>query len=391
MKIKTRLVIGALALVLISLLLVGLISNSVSRNLVSGAIEELYQSKLESILALKKRQIESYLEGLRKQVLLMALDQNSGSAAFHFDSTFDIIEQTTSFTEKQNEELLAHYRDAYQAPFNRLNSAAAPSAEKFYAGMGVNAKLLQYHYLFANPNPVGEKHKLESPVNEFSSYSSSHAGYHRSFQAYAENLGFGDVFLIGPNGRVNYSLNKGFELGTNLNDGPFSQSGLARVFKKALALKQGELAFEDFASYAPHLNSPAAFIATPFIKFKRIRGVMVVQFPIDTIDAIMTDDQGWSKVGLGKTGQAYLVGPGNVLRSTPRENAEDPEAYLASLRAGGNYDSVTLDQLAARGTGIGFQAIKSSLANKALNGESGFSELATQDKNVLVAYSPISV
>lgn len=392
MKIKNKLVYGSLGLVFGSLILVTLVSNSVTSNMVSETVDSLTRSKLESILALKKRQIESYLVGLRKQVQLMALDQNSGSAAFHFDSTLDILEQNTSFSDKKKEALMAYYTEAFKVPFDQQNSQPAKTADAFYADMDVNAMTLQYHYIVDNPNPVAEKYKMESPVNDFSSYSSAHAGYHRSFIGYAEKLGFGDVFLIGPEGRVNYSLKKGFELGTNLKDGPFSDTGLSRVFSKALELEQGQLAFEDFAAYTPLHNAPAAFIATPFIKFKRIRGVLVVQFPIDTIDGIMTDDQSWSKVGLGETGQAYLLGPDATLRSTSRLNVENVEQYVASLQASGDYDEQTMEQVRARRTGIGLQRVNTLAAERALAGESGFEVLIDKEgKHILSTYAPINV
>lgn len=392
MKIKNKLVFGSLGLVFGSLLLVTLVSNMVTSNMVSDTVDSLTRSKLESILALKKRQIESYLIGLRKQVQLMALDQNSGSAAFHFDSTLDILEQNTSFSEQKKQALMAYYTEAFKTPFDQQNSQPAKTAEQFYGEMDVNAMTLQYHYIVDNPNPVTEKYKMESPINDFSSYSSAHAGYHRSFIGYAEKLGFGDVFLIGPEGRVNYSLKKGFELGTNLKDGPFADTGLARVFSKALTLEQGQLAFEDFAAYSPMYNAPAAFIATPFIKFKRIRGVLVVQFPIDTIDGIMTDDQSWSKVGLGETGQAYLVGPDATLRSTSRLNVENFEQYIEALRSSGNYDQETLEQVQARGTGIGLQQVKTSAAERAFSGESGFEVITSKNNTrVLSTYAPINV
>ena len=392
MKLKSKLVYGAFSLVFCSLLLVGLVSNVVMGNLVSDAVEQLTRSKLETVLALKKRQIESYLEGLRKQVQLMALDPNSSSAAFHFDSSLDILDQNTSFSDQQRAELLAYYAEAFEQPFNQQNTTPALAAEEFYAGMSEQAMTLQYHYILANPNTVAEKYKMESPVNEFSSYSSAHAGYHLSFMGYAEKLGFGDVFLIGPQGRVSYSLRKGFELGSSLEEGPFAGSGLARAYKKALELQQGELAFEDFAAYAPHYNAPAAFIATPFIKFKRIRGVLVVQFPIDTIDAIMTDDHAWASVGYGATGQAYLLGPDNTLRSSSRLNIEDTQRYFSKLQATGVYDEQTMEQLVSSGTGIGYHKTETESAQRALSGESGYLELTGDEgQRVLSTYAPINV
>ena len=72
MKIKQKLIYGSLTLVLASLILVGLIGNYIAKDKADHTISELTKSKLEAILALKKSHIEAYLNGLQKQVQLMA-------------------------------------------------------------------------------------------------------------------------------------------------------------------------------------------------------------------------------------------------------------------------------------------------------------------------------
>lgn len=392
MKIKTKLISGSLALVLGALILVGVIATNLATSMASATISELTESKLQSILELKKRHIEAYLSGLRKQVQLMAQDQNTGSANYHFWSTFDVIEQSSSIKDAQKEELKAYYQQQYLKPYKAINASSGVSVDDYFKDFDVNTWLLQYHYIFANPHPVGEKYKLESPSNEFSSFSSAHGSYHRTFLEYADKLGFGDVYLVDADGRVNYSLNKGFELGTSLVDGPFANSGLGKAFRAALKIKKGELAFEDYSAYAPLNDAPVSFIASPLTKFNRVRGVLIVQFPIDTIDAIMTNDREWASVGLGTSGEAYLVGPDSTLRNISRMNAEQPENYLAQLTKDGELSSQTIAAIAARGSGIGLQKVLSQATEHALEGKSGFETIEHPDgRQLLSAYAPISV
>ena len=47
----------------------------------------------------------------------------------------------------------------------------------------------------------------------------------------------------------------------------------------------------------------------------------------DAIDRVMTGGQQWERDGLGKTGEAYLVGPDFLMRSNSRFLIEAPEAY----------------------------------------------------------------
>lgn len=392
MKLKTKLVSGSLILVFSSLLLVGLTAIYVANTKSTETIRELTRSKLNSILELKKSHIEAYLEGLRNQFQLMAKDQNTGSAGFHFSSTYDSVVQSSSLSEQEKDELREYVQSEFLKPYADRSGQQKISTEDYFTGFDDNAWLLQYHYIFANENPVGEKRKLESPSKEFSSYSSAHGGYQTAFLEYADRLGFGDIYLIAPDGRVVYSLNKGFEFGTSLVDGPFKGSGLYRAFQSALEAKQGELVYEDFSAYAPLFDAPVSFIATPLIKFNRVRGVLIVQTPIDTIDAIMTSEYAWRDVGLGETGQAYLVGSDYSLRNTSRLNAEDPQAYMDNLAASGLLTEQALEQIRARNSGIGLHVIKNAATEGALQGERGFLTLRNDnDVEYLTAFAPVEV
>jgi hypothetical protein len=110
MKIQNKLILGLSSLVLISLLSVAFISNAITAGAAENTISSLTQDKLETILQLKKRQIESYLNGLRKQVQLMANDQNIASANFHFFSTFDAIKQSSRLNEQEQNQLKKIYQ-----------------------------------------------------------------------------------------------------------------------------------------------------------------------------------------------------------------------------------------------------------------------------------------
>ena len=60
-------------------------------------------------------------------------------------------------------------------------------------------------------------------------------------------------------------------------------------------------------------------------------GVLVIQIPIEGIDNLTTDHQRWTGDGLGRTGEAYLVGADGLLRSNARAFLETPAAYLTGL------------------------------------------------------------
>jgi methyl-accepting chemotaxis protein len=322
----------------------------------------------------------------------MAIDQNTESANYHFLASIDDMQKSSSITDKQKQELVEYYEKEYLEKYNKLNTKSGVSSDIYFKDFDTNTWLQQYHYIFANPHPVGEKHNMEAPLNEFSSFSNPHGGYHRVFLEYADKLGYGDIYLIGADGRVNYSLKKGFELGTSVVDGPYANSGLGRAFRAALKLKKGEIFVEDFNAYAPLFGSPAAFISTPMVKFRKVRGVLVVQLPIDIIDSIMTNDREWEKVGLGKTGEAYLVGPDYTLRNISRLKAENPELYIQKITEFNDVSPQPIDEIVASSSNIGLQKVVTKSTEAALSGNSGFGVIEQFDgRQVISAYSPINV
>ena len=73
-------------------------------------------------------------------------------------------------------------------------------------------------------------------------------------------------------------------------------------------------------------------------------GTLVFQFPVDKLNAIMTDDGMWREDGLGETGETYLVGDDFSMRSISRFLIEDREGYFDALRDVG-YPEKTIAQL----------------------------------------------
>ncbi|MEG6549680.1 methyl-accepting chemotaxis protein [Desulfocurvibacter africanus] len=196
-------------------------------------------------------------------------------------------------------------------------------------------------------------------------YERLHARHHSFFQRYVANLGYYDIFLISSEGRVLFTEARESDLGADLAEGPLRDSGLAKVWRQAMT---GNLAFTDFAPYAPSVGEPAAFIAAPVMSGPRTAGVVVLQISITDINALMAQ-----RSGMGITGESYLVGSDTLMRS---DSPLDPEHH--SVKASfadpilGKIDSLT--------------------ARKALKGGSGVEILEDfKGRRVLSAYAPLDV
>lgn len=122
------------------------------------------------------------------------------------------------------------------------------------------------------------------------------------------DLHFYDIFVISPTGEVVYSVAREADYKTNLNTGPYQQSGLGKLYE---SLKSGSQSFEamDFAPYAPSNDIPAAFVGISQQINNQV-WVIAAQFSIDNINTLMQ-----MRAGMGNTGETYLVGADNRMRS----------------------------------------------------------------------------
>jgi methyl-accepting chemotaxis protein len=177
---------------------------------------------------------------------------------------------------------------------------------------------LQKLYIEDNPNPAGEKHKLDIAAKDVSMYGWQHRAYHPWFRKFLEERGYYDIFLFDMQGNVVYTVFKELDYATNVVDGEWKDTDLGHVYQAAAAAEPGSLSFFDFSPYAPSNGAPASFIATPITNAdgKKV-GVLAYQMPIDRMNKVMQ-----VRVGMGETGEAYIVGADHLMRSDSRFSEE---------------------------------------------------------------------
>ena len=140
------------------------------------------------------------------------------------------------------------------------------------------------------------------------------------FLMYHEKAGYYDVFLIDPDGNIIYTLARENDLGTNLLDGPFRETGLAELFRTVTHIYEPEISGIEF--YPPSRRA-AGFVASPILEGGRLEGVVAFQINNDLIRNVVTD---WT--GLGETGEAVAVAASDLdeeaVLMTPLRNSDSP-------------------------------------------------------------------
>jgi methyl-accepting chemotaxis protein len=169
-------------------------------------------------------------------------------------------------------------------------------------------------YVESNPHPAEFRLNLED-AGDGSAYSAYHARMHEQARLFVTQRGYYDFFLIGPEGDVLYTVEKEADFASNLETGPFRDSGLAEVFRRAKrASREGAIVVSDMQAYAASSGAPAMFIATAMKHGNGdFMGVIAFQLPTDGILGIMNYTS-----GMGETGETYLVGEDRLMRSDSR-------------------------------------------------------------------------
>lgn len=304
----------------------------------SGATEALRQATYDRLTAAREagaRQLELYFDNVRKYVLALASDESTVSALEEFDAALDSVP-----------------------------SIAVRGLEEYHAAAGMPrvwfprdhpARTLQYLYAAKNSHPHGAKDLLLSEPLA-GRYDRVHTRYHPTFHRYRATFGWYDIFLVGRReGRVLYTVMKEPDLGTALTEEPYRSSGLARIYQRALAADD-EAVLEDYTPYVPSKLAPAAFVAAPVRRAGAITGVLAAQISIEHVNRVMTAED------LGETGQAYIVGPDNKLRSDFRFPIEQAAPHLAPAM---------IEQIKRNGTAVLTLPVNLQVVQRIREGERG--------------------
>lgn len=391
MNIKMKLIAVCAALAIVPLLIVTVILSSVATDKAGSAIEEAASHQLISVSATKKAQIEDYFNTIRGQVLTLSSSTMVVDAMRQFKAGFKTIADGKDIA-RMRSELGQYYTGQFGAEYSKQNNSASANAQQLLSQLDAESVALQYQYIQANPNPLGNKHKLDA-ASDGSAYSELHGKYHPPLRNFLEQFGFYDIFLVdNETGDVVYSVYKELDYTTSLLDGPYADSGIGEAFRSVYKVTRTDaVAMTDFAAYKPSYEAPSAFIASPIIENGKNIGVLIFQMPIDRINAVMTSEQKWKEVGLGDSGETYLVGEDLTLRSKSRFLIEDKAGYLAALKKAGVSQTV-LDKIDIKNTGTTLLKIDSESARQAIAGNEGYLRINDyRGVPVLSAYTPVNI
>jgi len=403
-KLRVKILLILLFISIVTAGLVGLLAFTLG----TKTLKEETFNKLTAIREMKANQIENYFQQISDQILSFSESRTVIEATREFNSGFVNLQSDLSYSREDLKSIDTIMSDYYQSQFlehlinkdqviddslTTISSEHESKLEDFkYWPEHSNHRILQYQYIANNPFPNGEKDEYVAST-ETSSYNSAHQLYHPIFKNYMDRFGYYDMFLItADSGHIIYSVNKEMDFATDIMHGPFNNTGIASVFSKVMNSQDRDCIYlEDFSPYLPSYNAPASFIASAIYDGENKIGVLVFQLPIDRINQIMTDGYEWEKVGLGKTGETYIVGDDHLMRTQSRFLVEDPDNYIETLKKKNISDEI-IGLIKSLNSAIGLQPVKTEGTIAALNGETGMQMFQDyRGVEVLSSFKPLNV
>jgi class 3 adenylate cyclase len=356
-----------------------------------NALKQDVMNQLTGLNRSKAFQIESYYRTIHSHAETLSDDRMFIDAMREFREAFFKMD-TASVPAEAIDGVRQDYIQNFYPEMQKLKMARG--RVEGYLPYSPAAIQLQYLYIVKNPNPKGHRDEVVN-AGDGSEYSAVHEKYHPAFRNIVKKFGYYDLYLIDYNtGRIVYEVDKDRDFATNLIQGPYRDSNLAKVTKLCMESKdQDAVFFSDFEPYEASRGEPTQYVASPIWDGQEMLGVFALQLSTAAIDDVMTGKRNWKRDGLGESGESVLIGPDYLLRTNARQYLENPEGYLARLKENG-VPEITLDRIRTYKSTILQLPVKFASVTAALEGKEG----TVTERNVrghgtasLVSYMPLHI
>lgn len=315
------------------------------------ATERLLEQRLASIRSAELFELTSLVESTRGIVAGLADSPMTADALDRFATSFAEVElpDRATLAEQRDEVAERVARDLVPALAAASARPVGPRDLVPETDVGVH---LHHLVLQRIAEPDGElgptlARDVDDPGGD-SRWAAVHADLHPHYRTVAARLGADDLALVASDGTVVYSVEKAPDFATNLRIGPQSGGSLATTLRSFVTGGRDPVV-TDLSAYEPALGRPTWFLAAPVVVDGELRGMVAIRLGVERLNEVLADGTGGDE-GFGETGEVYLAGSDNRLRSDPRRFREAPGAYLTDAREASTLTDAEVDLARARGS-----------------------------------------
>lgn len=380
--IQSKLLVMLLITSVLSAAVVGVIGYESGRNSLRTSVFD----RLTEIREARVHTIEAQVADLKNSLIVYSRGSTATDAVEAYTAGFDQLAAAT-ITPAQQQAITGYYDHT----FATARDEQTGNSVDVDALMPTSTAQRYLQALYTAPPTNADAAIKEDDAHDGSAWSAANARYNDFFAEIVTRFNYRDALLLDTRGNVVYSAHKGIDLGTNILTGPYRAGNLTEAYQKAIASNDVDyVGLTDFGNYQP-ADQPTAWLVSPVGAPGSAEGVLALQFPISRITLGMTDNRQWAATGLGQTGETFLVGADDLMRSDSRLFLQDPQAFKQNVIAAGTPPDVA-EQSIRQKSNVLVQPVASAATRLAAQGQSG--TLIVRDylgHDTLQAYGPVHV
>lgn len=342
--------------------------------------------RLTEVQASQSRQLRAQFADLTNSLVVYTRGVTTTEAIEAFTAGFDQLGNAT-IDPAQQQAIVDYYTKTF-VPAVADQTGQKPDVDALLPTSNAQRYL---QALYTAPFTDWEAAISFDDARDGSAWSAANARYNNYFREIVTRFEFEDALLLDTRGNVVYSAYKGADLGTNILTGPYRQALLRDAYTKALGANSVDyVGITDFGDYQP-ADEPTAWMVAPVGPRGRVEGVLALQFPISSINRLMTVNRQWEAAGMGRTGETFLVGPDGLMRSDSRLFLENPEQFKHDVVEAGTPPDVAQQAIRQHGTTL-VQPVETEATRLAQRGQSGtMIERDYLGQQTLQAYAPVEL
>ncbi|WP_409525368.1 methyl-accepting chemotaxis protein [Nitrincola sp. MINF-07-Sa-05] len=401
MKISTRIMLGATVLTGLAVLVSSGATGWFAVRDSSSAVETSIEQQFQAVATGLSNSVEYQFAGYRDLLQSLANGRMTQEAVYGFVRPFVSYryEVTSPDLQTLRSTMLQWYQKVYQPLYTRRSHGLQAPVNEWVEQMSLEGLLIQQFYMHDNPFEP-EQMALMDDRSDATIYGQQHRRYQASYRDLVERFGFNDLMLVDAASHdVIYSVSKSPVLGTSLKQGPFADSALARLVEELEGQSQegsalSGFAVSDFAHTAFSFNQLVAYVGVPVTHHahspEKVVGYLIIELPAEHLTRIMTADKQWQSMGLGETGEAFLVDQQGVLITALRPMLSSPSTTLDQIEA--TYGHSAPEYVANSRSLTGWLKINTAPVQAALAGERGVGiEQDYLQRPMLTNWLPLSI
>lgn len=406
MNIAARLMIGAVALTAIAVVLAAGTTGWIAISDSSDAFETSIEQQFQAVAVGRENAVRAQFDSYKDLLLSLAHNRMTQEAGYGLVRAFSSYhyEVAAPNADELRSQLSQWYTTEYAPLYQQQTHGLVAPVDDWLASLSIDALLIQTNYMAHSSKGVNAMVELDDAADG-TIYGQQYKRYHSSFRDLVKRFGFNDLMLVDSQTlSVIYSVKKGPQLISSLKEGAFNTSQLAQTAQQLTQNPSGEVVISEFSHSPFQFEQQVIYLGVPvfydlFSKDKPV-SYLIAEVPASRFSEIMTGGFNWAALGLGTTGEAYLVARNNTLITELRPMYENSKDFIAQLskKAIGKKEiskkgiSTQTSQIERHQSAAGLMSIANSSVEQALAGKAGMGEQSDYlGRTMLTAWRPVQI